>query len=105
MNGYLNRAETPPSTSTTWPWLDGSPRAPDEDAGHATSRIGRARIVGGSRRRRRVHPRLMIRHHAAGSAMAAYAAEHGEHQASEVHNVDGPRNAARSTRSTSAGRR
>jgi uncharacterized protein (DUF305 family) len=80
MNNYLNRAGVPPSAvdDVAMDWM-GHPVRPADMPGMPTAaesaRLDAAQGLAADDE----FTRLMIRHHAAGSAMAAYAAEHGEH--------------------------
>ncbi len=80
MNSYLNRAGPPPSTAddVAMDWM-GHPVRPTEMPGMPTDAESAALESSEGRAADDEFTRLMIRHHAAGSAMAAYAAEHGEH--------------------------
>ena len=80
MNSYLNRAGAPPSTvdDVAMDWM-GHPVRPTEMPGMPTEAESAALDAAEGLAADDEFTRLMIRHHAAGSAMAAYAAEHGEH--------------------------
>jgi uncharacterized protein (DUF305 family) len=79
MNDYLNRAGSPPSTSddVAMEWM-GHPVRPSEMPGMPTAaesaRLNTAEGVAADDE----FTHLMIRHHAGGAAMAAYAAVHAE---------------------------
>ena len=100
MNSYLNRAGAPPSTSddVAMDWM-GHPVRPTEMPGMPTEAESAALDSSEGLAADDEFTRLMIRHHAAGSAMAAYAAEHGEHPGvRKFAAVDGPYAAQRDQR-------
>ena len=80
MNSYLNRAGAPPSTAddVAMDWMGHPVRLP-EMPGMPTEAESAALDAAEGLAADDEFTRLMIRHHAAGSTMAAYAAEHGEH--------------------------
>ncbi len=80
MNSYLNRAGAPPETSddVAMDWM-GHPVRPSDMPGMPTEAESARLEAATGLAADDEFTRLMIRHHAAGSAMAAYAAEHGEH--------------------------
>ena len=79
MNALLNESgdRTAASDDLAMDWMGLTVPVAEMPGMPTRARGRRARRRRGRDRRRPVHP-LMIRHHAAGAAMAAYAAEHGE---------------------------
>jgi uncharacterized protein (DUF305 family) len=80
MNNYLNRAGNPASAAddVAMEWM-GHPVRPTNMPGMPTEAESAQLLAASGLAADDVFTHLMIRHHAAGSAMAAYAAEHGEH--------------------------
>jgi uncharacterized protein (DUF305 family) len=80
MNNYLNRAGNPASAADdlAMEWM-GHPVRPTDMPGMPTEGESEQLLAAHGLAADDVFTHLMIRHHAAGSAMATYAAEHGEH--------------------------
>ena len=100
MNNYLNRAGAPPATAddVAMDWM-GHPVRPADMPGMPTEAESAALDAAEGLAADDEFTHLMIRHHAAGSAMAAYAAEHGEHPGVRTFAAaDGPRATQRDQR-------
>ena len=80
MNNYLNRAGSPASAAddVAMEWM-GHPVRPTNMPGMPTEAESEQLLASQGLAADDAFTHLMIRHHAAGSAMAAYAAENGEH--------------------------
>ena len=80
MNNYLNRAGNPASAAddVAMEWM-GHPVRPTDMPGMPTEAESEQLLAARGLAADDVFTHLMIRHHAAGSAMAGYAAERGEH--------------------------